>query len=135
LQHLEKCCNALSRNMLTLTFVWPIDLVSPLNINCSFYNPIIIKQNNMTYQHKVIFCIRDGFEYGFWVGTYIPVTRPILVFWNRGKPKPYQNPVKTWKTRQIRFGLGGQPRVCVLLPCLVLAPSLMWAHFVRCLFT
>jgi len=33
--------------MLTLTFVKPIDLVAPLNINDSFYNTAIIKQNNM----------------------------------------------------------------------------------------
>jgi len=66
--------------MLTLTFVRPIYLVAPLNINSSFYNTTIIKQNNMTYQHKIIFCIRDGFVYGLWVGTYIPVTRPIPVF-------------------------------------------------------
>jgi len=68
--------------MLTLTFVTfvkPIDLIAPLNINDSFYNTIIIKQNNMTYQNKVIFCIRNGFGYGFGVGTYIPVTRPIPV--------------------------------------------------------
>jgi len=43
LQTLEKCCNALSINMLTLTFVKPIDLVAPLNINDSFYNTTIIK--------------------------------------------------------------------------------------------
>jgi len=65
--------------MLTLTFVKPIDLVTPLNINDSFYGTSIIKQNNMTYQYKVIFCIRNGFGYGFRVGTYIPVTRPIPV--------------------------------------------------------
>jgi len=35
--------------MLTLTFVRPIDLVAPLNINGSFYNTTIIKQNNMFY--------------------------------------------------------------------------------------
>ena len=69
--------------MLTLTFVTfvkPIDLIAPLNINDSFYNTIIIKQNNMTYQYKVIFCIRDEFEYEFGVGTYISITRPIPVF-------------------------------------------------------
>jgi len=38
--------------MLTLTFARPNDLVVPLNINGSFYNMTIIKQNNMTYQHK-----------------------------------------------------------------------------------
>jgi len=45
LQPLEKCCNALSNNMLTLTFVGPIDVLAPLNINDSFYNMTIIKQN------------------------------------------------------------------------------------------
>lgn len=66
--------------MFTLKFFRPIDLVSPLNINGSFYNKAIIKQNNMAYQHKVVFCSWDGFGYGFGVGTYIPVTRPIPVF-------------------------------------------------------
>jgi len=33
--------------MLTLTFVRPIDLVALLNINSSFDNTTIIKQNNM----------------------------------------------------------------------------------------
>jgi len=51
LQPLEKCCNALFNNVLTLTFVRSIDLVVPLNINDSFYNTRIIKQNNMAYQH------------------------------------------------------------------------------------
>jgi hypothetical protein len=88
LQPLEKYCNALSNNMFTLTFVRPIDLVGPFNINGSFYNTTIIKQNNMAYQHKAFFCIRDGFGYGFGVGNYIPVTRPIPMFWNQGKPKP-----------------------------------------------
>ena len=45
-----------------------------------FINMTIIEQNNMTYQHKIIFYIWDGFGYGFGVGTYIPVTRPIPVF-------------------------------------------------------
>ena len=80
MQPLEKYCNALSNNMFTLTFVRPIDLVTPLNINCSFYNTTIIKQNNMAYQHKVGFFIQDGFGNEFGVGTYIPVTRPIPVF-------------------------------------------------------
>jgi hypothetical protein len=67
--------------MSTLTFVRPVDLVAPLNINDSFYNTAIIKQDNMTYQHKlVIFYIRDRFGYGFGVGTYIHVTRPIPLF-------------------------------------------------------
>jgi len=45
----------------------------------------------MAYQHKVVFYFWDGFGYGFGVDTYIPVTRPIPVFWNRGKPKSSQN--------------------------------------------
>jgi len=59
----------------TLTFVKPNDLVAPLNINGSFYDMTIIKQNNMSYQHKVIFYIWDGLGYEFGVGTYIHVTR------------------------------------------------------------
>jgi len=80
LQPLEKYCNPLSNNMFTLTFVRSIDLVTPLNINDSFYNTAIIKQNNKAYQHKVVLCIRDVFGYVFGVGTYIPVIRPIPVF-------------------------------------------------------
>jgi len=41
---------------------------------------------------KLIFYIWDGFGYGFRVGTYIPATRPIPVFWIRGKPKPIPEP-------------------------------------------
>jgi len=66
--------------MFILTFVRPNDLVAPLNISGSFNDMTIIKQNNMVYQHKVIFYIRDEFGYGFGVGTYIPVTRPIPMF-------------------------------------------------------
>jgi len=55
----------------------------------------IIKQNNMTYQHKIIFYIWDGFEYGFGVGTYIPVTRSIPVFGNWGKPILVPKPSQT----------------------------------------
>jgi len=58
-----------------------------------FINMTIIKQNNMVYQYKVIFYIWDGFEYGFGVGTYIPVARPRVL--------------KSEKTRQIEFGSGG----------------------------
>jgi len=60
--------------MLTLTFVRPIDLVAPLNINDSFYKTTIIKQITSYINIKVIFCIWDGFGYGFGVDTYIPVT-------------------------------------------------------------
>jgi len=66
--------------MLTLTFVRSIDLVASLNINGSFYNTTIIKQITSHINIKVIFCIWDGFVYGFGVGTYILVTRPIPVF-------------------------------------------------------
>ena len=66
--------------MFILIFVRPNDLVTPLSINDSFYDMTIIKQNNIAYQHKVIFYIRDGFGYEFGVNTYIPVTRPIPVF-------------------------------------------------------
>jgi len=91
LQPLEKCCNALSNNRFTLIFVRPINLVVPLNINDTFFNTAIIKQNNMAYQHKIIFCIRDGFGYGFGVGTNILVIRLIPVFRNRRKSKLIPN--------------------------------------------
>lgn len=42
--------------------------------------------------NKLNFYIRDGFGYEFWVGTYMYVTRPITVFWSRGKPKPIPKP-------------------------------------------
>jgi len=90
--------------MLTLTFVRLIDSAAPLNINDSFYNTTIIKQNNMAYQHKVIFYIQDEFGYGFGVGTYISITHLIPVFWNRRKPKPIPNLLKTGKSRQVGFG-------------------------------
>jgi len=32
--------------------------------------------------NKLIFYIWDEFEYAFRVGTYIPITYPVLVFWN-----------------------------------------------------
>jgi len=62
--------------MITLTFVRPIDLFAPLNINGSFYNTTIIKHITWRMNIKVVF-----FHLGrVWVGTYIPVTRPIPVF-------------------------------------------------------
>jgi len=66
--------------MHTLTFVTQIDLVASLNINGSFYNTTIIKQITSHINIKVIFCIWDGFGYGFGVGTYIPVTCLIPMF-------------------------------------------------------
>jgi len=104
LQPLEKCCNTLSSNMLTLTFVRPIDLVAHLNINDSFYNTTIIKQITSHINIKVIFLhlgrvwvwVRDGYLY----------TR-YLCFEIGENPNPYPNPVKTGKTRQIGFGSGG----------------------------
>jgi len=104
LQPLEKCCDALSSNMLTLTFVRSIDLVAHLNINDIFYNPTIIKQNNMTYQRKIIFCICDGFGHGFGVSTYILVTRPVPVFWNRGKLRPKLNENEENPSNWVWFG-------------------------------
>jgi len=88
--------------MFTLTFVILIDLVAPLNINGCFYNTAIIKQNNMAYQHKVIFCIRDEFEYGFGVGTNIPLPIPYPCF----EIGENLNSVKTGNTRQIGFDSG-----------------------------
>ena len=59
----------------------------------------------MTYQYKVIFCIRNGFGYGFGVGTYIPVSYPCLEIGEN--PNSYPNSIKTGKTRQNEFGSGG----------------------------
>ena len=107
LQSLEKCCNALFNNMFTLTFVKLIDLFASLNINGSFYNTTIIKQNNMTYQHKLIFCIRNGFEYGSgWVPIYsLPVQYPCFEIGEN--PNSYPNPIKTKKNSSnwVWFGL------------------------------
>jgi len=64
----------------------------------------IIKQNSMTYKHKVIFYIRDRFRYEFWVGTYIPVTRPISVFWNRWQPKLMPKP-KSKRGKPVKLSL------------------------------
>jgi len=66
--------------MLTLTFVRTIYLVAPLNINGSFYNTTINKQNNMSYQRKIIFLHSGRVLVWFGVGTYILVTRPVPVF-------------------------------------------------------
>jgi len=107
LQPLEKCCNALSNNMFALTFARPIDLVASLNINGSFYKTAIIKQNNMAYQHKVIFCIRDRFGYRFGVVHIYPLSVPYPCFEIGENPNPYPSPIKTGKTRQIEFGLAG----------------------------
>jgi len=40
----------------------------------------------------VIFYIWDGLGYGFGLGTYILVTCPTPMFWNRGKPNPIPKP-------------------------------------------
>jgi len=106
LQPLEKCCNALSSNISALTFVRPIDLVALLNINDSFYNTTIIKQNNMAYQHKVIFCFRDGFKYmgSGWITIYLLlVSYPYFEIGENSNPYP----VKTGKTCQIKFDSDG----------------------------
>jgi len=52
----------------------------------------IIKQNNIACQHKIIFYIWDGFVCRFGVGTYISITSPIPVFWNRKNSNSYSNP-------------------------------------------
>ena len=54
-----------------------------------FINMTIIKQNNMTYQHKIIFYIWDRFVYGFAVGSYIFVTS-CMCFEIGEKPYPYK---------------------------------------------
>jgi len=59
---------------------WDSDCVSEMIQALSFY---LYKRGN-----KLILYNRDGFEYEFRVGTYILVTHPIPLFWNREKPKP-----------------------------------------------
>jgi len=73
---------------------------------------------------KLIFDIQDGFGYGFEVGTNIPITRPIFVFWNRGKLIPklsqsWENP-SNW----VWFGRG----TCGYWFCCNAYPSL-WSVF------
>jgi hypothetical protein len=48
------------------------DCVTEIIYGLSFY---LYKRSN-----KLIFYIRDGFGYGFWVGTFIPVTRLVPMF-------------------------------------------------------
>jgi len=67
----------------------------------------IIKQNNIAYQHKVIFYIRDEFGYGFGIGNYIPVIRPIPCFEIGKNSNSYPNSIKIGKTHQIGFSLDG----------------------------
>jgi len=70
-QPLEKYCNALSNNMLTLTFVRSIDLIACLNINGSFYNMTIIKQitshinikSNFLHLERVWIWVQGGHLY------------------------------------------------------------------------
>jgi len=74
-----------------------------------FISMTVIKQNNMTYQHKVIFYIWDG--YGFGVGTYIPVTRPIPVFRDgkAGRPAPSKSAKN--ETRRTESNLMTEPKI------------------------
>ena len=66
----------------------------------AFINMTIIKQNNMTYQHKIIFCIRYGFGYGFRVGIYIPITRVL----KSGKTQTQSKRRKPVKLGLVRAG-------------------------------
>jgi len=87
----------------------PNNSVALLTINESSYIMTIIKLNNMTYHYLINLLNKNknmnflhsgvGFGYEFGVGTYIPITRPVPVFLNQGKPK----------TSQIGVGLGGYP--------------------------
>jgi len=94
--------------MFILTFVRPNDLVVSLNINGSFYNTTIIKQNNMAYQHKVIFCIQDGFGYEFGVPIYLLLV-PYPCFEIGETPNPCPNPVKTGKPVKLSLVRVGNP--------------------------
>jgi hypothetical protein len=49
-----------------------------------------------------------------------PLPEPYSYYEIGENPNPYQNQVKSGKTRQIGVGLGGYPWARVLLPCLVM---------------
>jgi len=89
--------------MFTLTSVRPIDLVAPLNINGSFYNTAIIKQNNMAYQHKIVFAFGTGLcmDLG-WVSIY-PLPVPYPCFEIEENPKPY--PTQSKRGKPVKLGL------------------------------
>lgn len=57
------------------------------------------------------------------VGTSVPITRPVPIFYTRGKPKPEPNLVEAGFPRQFRMGSGGYLRVWVMLPCLAHTPK------------
>ena len=73
------------KNMFTITFVRSIDLVTLLNINGSFYNTAVIKQNNMTCQPKIIF-LHSGrvwvWVWGGYLYTRYPSHTHVLKSWN-----------------------------------------------------
>jgi len=72
-----------------------------------FINMTIIKQNNMTYQDKVVFTFGTGMDMGLgWVPIY-PLPVPYPYFEIGENSYPYPNPVKTEKIRQIEFGSDG----------------------------
>jgi len=57
---------------------------------------------------KVIFYIRDVFEYEFEVRTYIHVMCLVLVFWNQSKPKFISKPNQNGgKLSHWEVGVGG----------------------------
>jgi len=72
----------------------------------SFY---LYKKDN-----KLIFYIQDGFWYELEVGSYIPISHPVPVFWNRKKPKLITKSSQNGK--KFGFSSGGYPRVWALLP-------------------
>jgi len=99
--------------MLTLTFVRLVDLVAILNINGSYYNTTIIKiKKNMAYQHKVIFCIRDGFGYEFGVGSYVLVTRVLKSRKTQTHTQTQSKRGKSVKSGLVRAGNHGYGFCC-----------------------
>lgn len=96
-QRQGECCNVLSSNMLTLTFLWSNNLVAPLNFNSRF----ILWQISMG--NKIIFYIRDGFG---WVHiSSLPITYPCFEIGENSSS--YPNSIKAEKTRQIMVGSDG----------------------------
>jgi len=116
-QPLEKCCNALSNNMLTLTFVIPIDLVVSLNINGSFYNTAIIKQITSHINIKVIFCIWVWVRGGYLYTCYPSHTRVLKSGKTQTHTPTWSKRGKPVKLSLVRVGNHGYGFCCHVSHC------------------
>lgn len=86
---------------------------------------VLSKTNN-----KLIFYIRNEFEYEFEVDIYIPITRLILEFWNREKSKLCQS----GKNLSIWLGFGWLPTCIgfVAMSACTLSILVSLIHFILC---